>query len=51
MFAKPIDSGFYVSIAAELQIPDPEKTKAEEVLNGDTGRTCDDRENSGQTKP
>lgn len=48
MFAKPQDSNFSKTIAKELEIPDPDKTKAEEVINGDRGTTTDNREGCQQ---
>jgi hypothetical protein len=43
-FAKPIDSGVYHKIQAELLIPDPVKTVAMEIISESTRTDGDNNE-------
>lgn len=49
MFAQPINSGIAVAIAQDLLVPDPEKSTAMEILNGNTRTIRNNRENSDES--
>ena len=53
-FAQPVSSGVSQKITAELQIPDPEKSIAMELLNespSDNGADADHRKSDQQNSP
>lgn len=50
MFAQPENSGIAIAVARDLSVPDPNKTIAMEILNGDTGPDRDDSEGGKQDR-
>lgn len=49
MYAKPENSGIAVAIAHDLNVPDPEITKAMEIMYGDERADRDDTEGGEQS--
>lgn len=49
MKIQPADSGVQAKVIAELQIPDPKKSKAMEIINGNNQRA--DADDSGSDQP
>jgi len=53
-FAQPVSSGVSQRITAELQVPDPDKSTAMELLNespSDNGADADHRKSDQQNSP